>query len=225
MDFGSIGWAGHRWGGLLLSGLIFVGLFITLFYHLVRGIYCWQIIKFLKFLCRTPNFIWGFRSTKYRSNIGYNQRFTSTYVVGFLYHIKVTNTAVTTYRWNPLNCFACLLSPVALVLHSSSSAASITGWNSCSGSSPLSSSKRLCFLSSLSFRMTWGSDKNTLTYILTKCSVWIRSGVSEWTYLFERSGFLGFGHLSLLAFLHQRAGGVQGIVGNFILLPGWLLLD
>lgn len=40
----------------------------------------------------------------------------------------------------------------------SSSAASPSGWHSCSGSSPRSSSKRLCFLSSLSFNMTWGSD-------------------------------------------------------------------
>lgn len=39
-------------------------------------------------------------------------------------------------------------------------------------------------------------------------------------YFFKRSGFLGFGYLSLFAFLHQRAGGVQGIMGNFILLPG-----
>lgn len=61
VDFGSIGWAGHRWGGFLLYGLVFVGLFITIFHHLVGAIKLWLIIELL---CRTPNFIWGFRSTK-----------------------------------------------------------------------------------------------------------------------------------------------------------------
>lgn len=45
-----------------------------------------------------------------------------------------------------------------------------------------------------------------------------------WACLFERGGFLGLGHLSLLAFLYQRAGGVQRIVCNFILVRGQLLL-
>lgn len=43
--------------------------------------------------------------------------------------------------------------------------------------------------------------------------------------LFERGGFLGFGHLPLLAFLHQRTGGIQRVVGDFVLLPGRPLLE
>lgn len=49
--------------------------------------------------------------------------------------------------------------------------------------------------------------------------------VSKQRYLLQRSGFLGFRHLSLLAFLHQRTRGVQGIVCDFVLLPRWLLLN
>lgn len=44
------------------------------------------------------------------------------------------------------------------------------------------------------------------------------------TCLFQSSRFLQFGHLSLLAFFHQRARRVQRVVGHFVLLPERLLL-
>lgn len=129
----------------------------------------------------------------------------------FLNYLKLAWLAVGQFFW-----------PVTFVSHCSSSAASFTGLISFSGGRSLSSSNRLCFLSSLSFKMTWGSDRNKLT----RLQCWNKIlQVNEWSYLLERSGFLGFGDLSLLSFLHQRAGGVQGIMCNFILLPGGLLLN
>lgn len=60
--------------------------------------------------------------------------------------------------------FHCVLWPVAFVSHCSFSVQLLASLYSLSGSSPLSSSKRLCFLSSLSFKMTWGTKTRVQAY-------------------------------------------------------------
>lgn len=79
------------------------------------------------------------------------------------------------------------------------------------------------FVSSPLFLSIWPEDqiknKTKIISIVTTISANKWDADLKAAYFFKGSVFLCFGYLSLLAFLHQRAGGVQGIMGNFILLP------
>lgn len=78
------------------------------------------------------------------------------------------------------------------------------------------------FVFSPLFLSIWPEDQRHLflMWILTPVIAKELDPGLKVAYFFKRRWFLSFGHLPLLAFLHQRAGGVQRIMGNFVLLPG-----